>query len=85
MYKLCERNKDLLVEPLGVIVEDVPLVIIFQHLAQCRSRFVIDTGPDSGDEGGGRATRRREEIVGGCRHDGLVKMGSRLMAFIRRD
>ena len=61
-------------EPL-VIEEDVPLVVVLQYLAQCCSCFVVDTRPDSGDEGREWATRRREEIVGARRHDGLDEMG----------
>ena len=58
-----------------VVEEDMPLVIIFQYLAEGCSCFMIDTGPDSGDEEGGWGTRRREEIVGVRRHDGLDEMG----------
>ena len=55
-----------------VIEEDMPFVIVFQYLAQCCSCFMINTRPDFGNEDGGRDTRRREEIVGVCRHDGPV-------------
>jgi len=56
-----------------VIEEDMPLVIVYQYLAQCCNCFMINTGPDSGDEGVGWGTRRREEIVGACRHDGRLR------------
>ena len=54
--------------------EDMPLVIVLQYLAQCHSRFVIDTRPDSRDEEGGWGTRGREEIVDACRHDDPVEI-----------
>ena len=56
-----------------VIEKDIPLVIVFQYLAQGCSCFMIDTGPDSGDVKGGWGTGRRKEIVGAYRHDGPVE------------
>ena len=58
-----------------VIEEDMPLVmILLQYLAQGCGCFMIDTGPDPGDEEGGWATRSREEIVSACGHDDPVEM-----------